>query len=49
MAIKENVEISHIPVILLTAKNTLQAKMQGLEIGAGAYIEKPFSPEHPQL
>jgi len=32
-------------VVLLTAKNTLQAKIEGLEIGADVYIEKPFSPE----
>ncbi len=43
--IKNNIEYSHIPVILLTAKNTLQAKIEGLEIGADAYVEKPFSPE----
>lgn len=44
--IKSNVEFSHIPVILLTAKDTIQAKVQGLELGADAYIEKPFSKEH---
>ncbi|WP_207515068.1 response regulator transcription factor [Longitalea luteola] len=44
--IKSNVEYSHIPIILLTAKNTIQAKVQGLELGADAYIEKPFSKEH---
>lgn len=44
--IKSNVEYSHIPIILLTAKNTLQSKIKGLEQGADAYIEKPFSPEH---
>ena len=44
--IKSNFESSHIPVILLTAKNTLQSKIQGLNLGADAYIEKPFSPEH---
>jgi DNA-binding response OmpR family regulator len=44
--IKSNVEYSHIPIILLTAKNTIQAKVQGLELGADAYIEKPFSPEY---
>ncbi|MEO6230731.1 MAG: response regulator [Ferruginibacter sp.] len=43
--IKTNFEYSHIPVILLTAKNTLQSKIEGLENGADAYIEKPFSPE----
>ena len=46
--IKTNFEFSHIPVILLTAKNTIQAKVEGLEIGADAYIEKPFSKEHLQ-
>src|SRR5690349_3534265 len=44
--IKSNVEYSHTPVILLTAKNTIQSKVQGLELGADAYIEKPFSKEH---
>ena len=44
--IKTNVDYSHIPVILLTAKNTLQSKIEGLEHGADAYIEKPFSPEY---
>jgi DNA-binding response OmpR family regulator len=44
--IKSNFDYSHIPVILLTAKNTLQSKIEGLKLGADAYIEKPFSPEH---
>jgi len=44
--IKSDVAHSHVPIILLTAKNTLQSKIQGLEQGADAYIEKPFSPEH---
>ena len=44
--VKSNFEYSHIPVILLTAKNTIQAKVEGLELGADAYIEKPFSKEH---
>lgn len=47
--IKSNFNYSHIPIILLTAKNTLQSKIQGLELGADAYIEKPFSPEHLQV
>src|SRR3990170_3598411 len=29
-----------------TAKNTIQSKVEGLELGADAYIEKPFSKEH---
>ncbi|HLT89248.1 MAG TPA: response regulator [Sphingobacterium sp.] len=44
--IKSNLKNSHIPIILLTAKNSLNAKIEGLEIGADAYIEKPFSPEY---
>lgn len=44
--IKSNFEFSHIPVILLTAKNTIKSKVEGLELGADAYIEKPFSKEH---
>lgn len=45
-AVKTNIAYSHIPLILLTAKNTFQSKIEGLEIGADAYIEKPFSPEY---
>lgn len=44
--LKTEVEFSHVPIILLTAKNTLQSKIKGLELGADAYIEKPFSPAH---
>lgn len=41
--IKTDLEFSHIPIILLTAKNTLQSRMEGLELGADAYMDKPFS------
>ena len=41
--VKTDVEYSHIPVILLTAKTTLEAKVEGFEYGADVYIEKPFS------
>lgn len=44
--VKSNFQYSHIPVIMLTAKNTLQSKIEGLELGADAYMEKPFSKEH---
>jgi two-component system cell cycle response regulator len=40
--IKSNVDYALIPVILLTAKNTMEARITGLEFGADAYIEKPF-------
>lgn len=47
--IKSDFHYSHIPVILLTAKDTMQSKMEGLELGADAYIEKPFSPQYLQI
>ena len=46
--IKSSLEYSHIPIILLTAKDGIQSKIEGLELGADAYIEKPFSKEHLQ-
>jgi DNA-binding response OmpR family regulator len=41
--IKSNIEFSHIPVILLTATIHLNARIEGLDSGADAFIEKPFS------
>lgn len=44
--IKNDIEINHIPVIMLTAKQTMQSQLQGLRAGADSYISKPFSFEH---
>ena len=44
--LKNNINYSHIPIILLTARATLQSKIEGIELGADAYIEKPFSTEY---
>jgi DNA-binding response OmpR family regulator len=41
--VKSDLKFSHIPVILLTAKTTLQSKIDGLVIGADDYIVKPYS------
>jgi len=41
--LKQNVLTSHIPVILLTAKDTLQDKTEGYDAGADSYVTKPFS------
>ena len=40
--IKNDIETCHIPVILLTAKQTSADKITGYEVGADAYITKPF-------
>jgi DNA-binding response OmpR family regulator len=41
--IKTNFQTSHIPVIMITALSEVDDKMEGLEIGADAYVEKPFN------
>jgi len=41
--VKSDIRMSHIPVVLLTAKTTMEAKIEGMEQGADVYIEKPFS------
>ena len=46
--IKSDLNYSHIPVILLTARTNIQSKIEGMELGADAYIEKPFSVEYLQ-
>lgn len=43
--IKQNININHIPIILLTAKSKAEDQIEGLEIGADAYIVKPFNTE----
>lgn len=42
-AIKENKEICHIPIILLSAKSSLDDRIKGLEYGIDDYIIKPFN------
>ena len=41
--LKKEIQTSHIPVILLTAKNTVEDWIDGLETGADDYIPKPFN------
>ena len=41
--IKTNFQTSHIPVIMITSLTEVDDKVEGLEIGADAYIEKPFN------
>lgn len=41
--VRQDFNISHIPVIVLTAKNTEEDKMNAVKAGANAFITKPFS------
>lgn len=41
--VKSKIETSHIPVILLTARIEIEHQIEGLEIGADAYVPKPFN------
>ncbi|MDT0685013.1 hybrid sensor histidine kinase/response regulator transcription factor [Autumnicola psychrophila] len=43
--VKHNIKINHIPIILLTGKTDFETKAQGLDIGADAYLAKPFNIE----
>lgn len=42
-SVKENVETSHIPVVMLTAKSGIDNHIEGMEVGADVYIEKPVN------
>ncbi|MCQ2341568.1 MAG: response regulator [Paludibacteraceae bacterium] len=42
--VRESEKTASVPVILLTAKTTIESQLQGLEQGADDYITKPFSP-----
>lgn len=44
--IKDDIQICHIPVILVTAKGAVDNQVEGLEQGADAYVTKPFSPSY---
>ena len=44
--IKDNIQLCHIPVILVTAKTTTENQIEGLNSGADAYVIKPFDPAY---
>lgn len=43
--LKGNIATSHIPIILLTARTAVDYKMEGYDLGANAYVTKPFNME----
>ncbi|GHV31626.1 hybrid sensor histidine kinase/response regulator [Bacteroidia bacterium] len=48
-ALKTNDKTSHIPIILLTAKTSIEQRIEGLETGADSYIPKPFNLKHLEI
>ena len=44
--LKSNLQLSHVPVILVTAMGTVKNQVRGLEEGADAYVTKPFDPAY---
>lgn len=44
--IKTNLNTCHIPFIMLTAKDSVIHRIEGIESGANSYIPKPFYPDH---
>lgn len=44
--IRSDPSLSHVPVILLTARTSLNSEIEGLEAGADAYVTKPFSMDY---
>ena len=42
-------EVSHVPIIILTALGHVQERIKGFEVGADDYIIKPFSPKELEL
>ena len=45
-AVKGDLQLSHIPVVLVTAKVAVENQVQGLGKGADAYVTKPFQPAY---
>ena len=43
--VKTDISLSHIPIILLTARTTDVSRIEGLQLGADDYLTKPFNTE----
>ncbi len=47
--LRDSEKTSHIPIIMLTAKADINSKLEGLQLGADAYLEKPFNSDELQV
>lgn len=45
-SIRKDIELSHIPIIIISARVSIESKIQAMEAGADIYIEKPFDLEY---
>ena len=44
--IRKDIELSHVPIIIISARVSIESKIQAMESGADLYIEKPFDLEY---
>lgn len=47
--VKADTILAHIPVVLLSGRASLESRLEGLRMGADAYMTKPFSPDELKL
>lgn len=45
-AIRKDIELSHTPIIIISARGSIESKIQAMESGADLYVEKPFDMEY---
>ena len=44
--VREDMQLCHLPIILVTANAAMQNQVKGLNVGANAYVTKPFDPDY---
>ena len=44
--VREDMQLCHLPIILVTANTAMQNQVKGLNVGANAYVTKPFDPDY---